>query len=241
MPEPTSDQGLLEVLRQSFSRATSEWNYVHNLARQIEARNEAMQRQGVVVQGFRQTIVNRYHGVTNLQGLATKAAEGACWGYYFAMCSTLQDDVQTAGASWAKSLLAAPHLSVQGVMKATATGLGTTRQDLQRIEANTKQQINQQAQATGISVAVGASISSLLKRVGQTAKSEITRSLATTARRSWQVTGVLAIAFALGKVSDAMDDSGSFAEHLRLHRDAFNASQTQQIRSVVKTIREACE
>ena len=241
MPEPSTEQGLLGTLQSAFSRATSEYNQVHQLAEKLEASTQQVQSQGVVVQGFKQTVVNRYHGITNLKGLYTKAEDGAKWGYYFAMCPTLKNDVEGSGVAWARSQLSLPNISLQGVAKASATGLGTTRQDIERVEAASRQRVSQQAQTMGISLAVSSGISSLLKQVGQASKTQATRNLAMTARRSWQVSGVLAFAFGLGKISDSIHESGSFAEHLRLYRDKFNTSQTSAIGSVTEPVREVCD
>ena len=241
MPSPSTDQGLLAIMQQAFSRATSDYNQTHKWLQAQEANIKQTERQGVVVQGLKQTFVNRYHGITNIKELSTKAVDGAKWGYYFAMCPTLQKDVEGAGVAWANSLLTAPNFSLRGIAKASATGLGTTRQDLERVESTSRQLVTQQAQTMGISMAVSAGISRLLKQVGTACQTEVTRNLAKAARRSWQVSGVLAIAYGLGKISDAIHDSGPFAEYLRPYRDNFHRSQASQIRSVSNQIRETCD
>jgi hypothetical protein len=235
---PAQGQTLFQNLQTWFSQATSDYNQVHKLAKELEADTKQKQDQSVVVSGFQQTILNRYHGITNLAELHSKAKEGAKWTWYFCLSPTLNQDIEAASKEWVKSKLAVP--TFDNVKKVAATTLGTSSKDFERIKEPAKQQVKFQTQAMGVSLAVSAGISSLLKQVGTTAKSEITRNLAMKTRTAWQVTGVLAIAYGLGKIDEAMRKSGPFEQTLRKKRDDFVVSQTTEMKAITNSIKDAC-
>jgi hypothetical protein len=235
---PSKEPSLLQSLQSWFSSATSEYNQVHALAKKLEADANQQKDQGVVVEGFKQSILNRYHGITGLPQLGSHAVEGAKWTWYFCSAPSLDKDVEAASKEWAKSKLKAP--TFDNVKKVTATTLGTTPQDIQRIKTSAKDQVKFQVQTMGVSLAVSTGVSAFLKQVGTTSKSEITRIVALKTRTAWQITGLLAIAYGLGKIDEAMRKSGPFEFTLRQRRDQFVTAKTADIKAITDSIKEVC-
>lgn len=238
MPEPETAKGLLSSLQERFSNALRQYNEVDRLARHIEQGAQRRRDQGVVAAGLQQMIVNRYHGVVNMRGLIAKAGEGAAWSYYFATSPALSDDVNKALLAWARSKLTMANITVEGLAKAGVTTVFGER-EIGRVSSASQELVQQQLTAMGVSVVTSAAISSLLKRVGNTAQTQIVRDMARKARVGWRITGLAGILFGLGKIADTMHDTGAFAEHLRRSRDAYNEAHAAEIRTVMQRFQEA--
>jgi hypothetical protein len=235
---PSGKSGLLERLQNWFSTATSDYNQVHVLAKKLEADAKQQQDQSVVVEGFKQTLVNRYHGITSLPQLGSHAVEGAKWVYYLTSAPSLDKDVEAASVNWVKSMFTLP--TAENLMKLAATTAGTTPKDIERIKKSAQDQAKFQAQAMGVSMTASFGVSAFLKQVGKTAKDEMTRTMALRTRTAWQVTGLLAMAYGLGKIHEAMQKSGPFERSLRTHRDRFVTEKTAGVKAITDSIKEVC-
>lgn len=237
MPDPNTNEGLLSLIRDSFSRGTSKYNEVHRVAVKMAEQEQKHREQGIVWSGIRQMILNRYHGVMTFRDLLVKADDGAAWAWYFARSPALEIDVRQATLEWLRSISAS--VDVRPLLRAAITAGATTDRDLNRLRSATEGRVRMQVQSLGVSVVTGVAISQLLKHVGTTAESEATRSFALAARRVWAVSGVLALAYGLGQISDAIHESGEFAKSLQVRRDAFNTKDTAKIRAIMEQIRIA--
>lgn len=217
---------LVSTVQGAFSRATADYNQVKTATDALEKSNRQLQ-QGVVRTGFTNIFVNRYYGLANLQKLPAKAQDGAHWAYYFAFCPHLEKDVQASAVQWAYEHMHAP--TFHGLKVAVATAGGTTPDDARAFKNAAQARVNTQMQALAVSVAAGSTISFTLKKAGQYAKNDYMKLGLHYGRRTWQVTGILAFAYGLSKIADAMHETGPFASSLKQRRDTFNKSQTWKI------------
>ncbi|HKE93175.1 MAG TPA: hypothetical protein VKB34_02625 [Povalibacter sp.] len=233
-PEDAGSSSWLQCLHTYLSVATSDYNEVHKLARAMENRARQQQQRGLVIEAFRQMIVNRYTAIISMRQIYAKAREGIKWVGYFHFSPTLERDVRWSCMEYAKAMLAAP--SLQGVMKAGATVMGTTSNDIRRVERASKQIVTRQVQILTLSTTTSVLISVLLKQVGTRAKSEYLRIAALRARGVWQVTGILALAYGFARICEAMEESGAAVLYLRNRRDVFIAGKKEDMKTWVSDV-----
>lgn len=220
---------LVTGIQSTFSKASTDYNQVHQLSKRLEEENRKLDQQSIVATGLKNMVTNRYNGVTTISSLFAKGREGGYWAWYFALSPNLQSDVKVSSMAWAQSKLTWPNLSIQNVLKAGATGLGTTGQDIQRIQMAGQQRATKEAQFLMASTTASMMITSTLKAAGTHVQNQYAQQFLRGATRTWQVTGVLAFAYGLGRIADAIHESGPFADQLKKQRDGFIVTQKSQI------------
>lgn len=221
--------GLVTKIQMAFSQASSDYNQVHQLTRRLEQENAQLQQQSVIRIGLRNMLANRYNGVSVINTLWAKGMEGAYWSYYFAFSPHLQRDVHDSAYEWARAQVTLPNLSFANVAMVAATGFGTTSQDLVRIQQAGQSRVQREAQFLAASTGASMLITATLKQAGQRVHNEYGRMFMRTATRTWQFTGVLAFCYGLGRIADAVHESGPFAQDLRIKRDDYIRGQKQAL------------
>jgi len=212
---------LVSTVQDSFSRASTDYNMVHEAARKLEIENERLGQLSVVSTGLKNMITNRYNGVMNIGDLWDKGREGAYWAYYWGTAPNLKQDVQAATQTWAYSKLTLPNFSLINLAKGASTAMGTTSRDIERLQNASQVRVQTEAKFLAASVASSMAISAALKRSSTLVQNEFGKLFLRGAQRSWQATGMLALAYGLGRLHDAIHETGPFADDLRIRRDNF--------------------
>jgi hypothetical protein len=248
MPRNPIDE-FFAYLQEHFRNATVRYNEVVRLTDSLEESLKKKQDSGAVVTGVKNMLFNRYQSVTTLPGLMTRASDGAEWAYYFRFAQpSLEWDVKKSIVEMLFAGLSPSNLGKAGatgfgtnLKKAAATVFGTTQRDRDRLESTARDSVNFQLKTMGVSLAGSVAVSSLLNRVGTTAHSEFVRQMAMKTRFAWRVSGVLAIMYGFGQISDVMKSTGNFANCLQPKRDAFIDLHKKRIREIVQEFSDACE
>lgn len=220
---------LVTSIQSKFSAVSTDYNQVHELARQLEKKQLKLDQQSVLVTGFKNMLTNRYNGIMTIDTVMQKALQGGYWAWYFGASATLQRDVEASSKAWLRSKLSLPNLSVQSMLQVGATTFGTTSNDLQVIQYGGQKRAMKEAQFLAVSTSASIGISSVLKMVSARVQQQYTQQFLNVARRSWQMSGVLAFCYGMGRIADAIHETGPFAEHLVEKRDGFIRGQQQEI------------
>jgi hypothetical protein len=229
---------LVSTIQTTFSRASTEYNEVHQLSKRLEEENLKLDQQSIIATGLKNMVTNRYHGMTTISSLLAKGREGGYWAWYFALAPNLQNDVKLSSMAWAHSKLSLPNLSIQNVVKVGATAFGTTGQDIQRLQMAGQQRARTEAQFLMASTTASMMITSTLKAAGNHVQHQYGKQFLRGATRTWQATGALAFVYGLGRLADAVHESGPFASHLLKQRDGFIVHQKSQIDHRLKDLVE---
>jgi hypothetical protein len=232
---------LITGIQSTFSKASTDYNHVHQLSKRLEYENHKLDQQSIVATGFRNMVINRYNGVTSINSLFAKGREGGYWAWYFAFAPNLQNDVKSSSIAWAKSNLTLPSLSIDNVLRAGATTFGTNGQDIQRFMMAGQHRATTEAQFLMASTTASMLITSTLKAAGNHVQNQYARQFLRGATRTWQVSGVLAFAYGLGRIADAIHESGPFADHLKKQRDGFIVTQQSQLDQRLKALADHYE
>ena len=240
--EPRFVPGLISTLTSNFNNTVQEYNEVYKMAQKIESQNKEAANRNPIIHAYQMTLMNRLGAVQNIAGLRNRAAEGFQWCWYFAMNKSLEKDVQNAGKAWLAQQIwpSMSWESIQAALKKApsvlVTSTFTTQADVDRLKNVSKERVQQEMRSLALSTTASLSIGKLLKTAGSFAHKEGTKLLTQALRRTWQVTGVLAFAHALGRVHDSMEQSEGFDKSLRDYRDKFNASEKSKYKDKLNNL-----
>ena len=142
---------------------------------------------------------------------------------------------------WPSMSIAAIVAAVKAAPKVAVTSAFTTQDDVDRLKKASKERVQQEIQSLTLSTAASLSIGKMLKTAGTFAQSEGTRLLAKSARGTWQLTGVLAFVYGLGKIHEVMSQTNGFDGPLRMRRDEFNAKEKAKYTAKLEYLAEGLQ
>lgn len=230
--------GLFTNIQSSFSKASSDYNEVHKLSKKIDTENALIQQQNPLRTMLTRVFTNRYNGATHVTTMWGGVLEGALWTYYFAFSPQLKKDVGEAGMAWAKSKLQLPNFSIDNVKRGLATGLGTSRADLGRLEHGVNQRGRHELQMLAGSLMFSAMVTHLFKRTTNLVHHHHGKMLMRGGLVTWRATGVLALFYGLHRVYETMHEHGEFSTHLKVQRDQYVGTQRAAFQRTVEHLAE---
>lgn len=234
-------EGLTNFLTRKLNANFQEYDLLRAHIDKLMLANNAYR--GPLFEGATSMIMNRVNGAYTLykspQAFYNAGINGYKWAYYYSLSPALRDDVRDAGLSAIYSHLW--PISLTGLAKATVTGYKAYNGSADQLALLAKQRVHQQRDALGVSVVMSMGITTILKKVGTYAKTDIQRVLVKGALRSWQVTALLGICYGLSRLDDTMRETGVFGSTLVTARDKFYLESPnptiQQFETVLKNWR----
>ncbi len=222
---------LIKNIQLSFSKASTDYNQVHKVVKQLEQENANERQTSLVSTGLKRMVTNRYNALMNAPNLFNPAVEGGYWAYYFGFAPSLKQDVNASAQSWAMSLLSVPGYSLTKVINAGATLVGTTPYDIDRLQQAATDKVKYQAQVLAVSTGASMAITKMLKTATNKVDGQWSKVLMRNTTRTWQGLGVMAFLYGLGQLSNAMNEQGAFSTELKVKRDLFLLSHRSQLKS----------
>jgi hypothetical protein len=220
----------LATLQESFKKQTEKYNVTLQTQKKLDERLLLQQNEGILV-GVKQNLTNRYQGMKELKTLPQRAKEGFLWASFFLFTPQiiLEQSVENATKVWAwQKIKGTGHNPIefisnftQGVVTGVVTTTMTERRDIERIVSTSQSIVEHRVKNMVAGTIFSFGVSMFLKQMAQRSQSEIARHLLKNTRRTWQISGFVAVAYGLGCLRDAMEDPelNGFTQPLKIDRD----------------------